>query len=157
MKKIEYNKSHLAAVAVIIVAFIAGYALKSIFPSGNVAIIDLPAIGSQAKELQALQEEQQTKSIELQQWLVKAQEEIKKQPNEQKKEEMTKKFEKELTEKQTAIQNEYNQKLQALDSRIRQLIADEAKSLGYSAVMVKGAVMYGGDDITTQILEVLNK
>ncbi len=157
MKKIEYNKSHLAAVAIIIVAFIAGYALKSLFPTGNVAIIDLPTIGSQAKELQALQEEQQTKSIELQQWLVKAQEEIKKQPNEQKKEEMTKKFEKELTEKQTAIQTEYNQKLQALDSRIRQLIADEAKSQGYSAVMVKGAVMYGGDDITTQILEVLNK
>lgn len=157
MKKIEYNKSHLISVVIIIIAFIAGYALKSMFASNNVAIIDLPAIGSQAKELQALQEEQQTKSLELQQWLIKAQDEIKKQPNEQKKKELSKKFEEELNQKQTTLQNEYNQKLQALDTRIRQLIAEEAQSKGYNAVMVKGAVMYGGDDITTQILEILNK
>ena len=157
MKKIEYNKSQLISVAIIIIAFIAGYALKAMFPANNVAIIDLPAIGSQAKELQALQEEQQAQSLELQQWLIKTQEEIKKQPNDQKKKEMTKKFEEELTQKQTALQNDYTQKLQALDTRIRQLIAEEAQSEGYSAVMIKGAVMYGGEDITTKILEILNK
>ena len=44
-------------------------------------------------------------------------------------------------------------KLEAINKNISDTIAQQAKMLGYDLVVVKGVVLYGGDDITDKILK----
>ena len=53
------------------------------------------------------------------------------------------------------MDQEYAEKLKALDSSISQQINDKAKADGYDLVLSKGIVLYGGKDITSEIIKVV--
>ena len=66
-----------------------------------------------------------------------------------------KKYEKELSAKREANAKVYKTKLEAIDKTISATINNYAKTNGYDLVIVKGAVLYGGDDITEAVSKVV--
>ena len=56
-----------------------------------------------------------------------------------------------MKEKQVKIEKDYTSKLTAIDSKITSIIATEAKARNFDIVLAKGAVLYGGTDITDAI------
>ena len=115
------------------------------------AVVDLAAVVSNSEQVKALQVDQNNKAQELTLWLQNAQNEVNKQADEKKKNELLQKYNAEFAQRREALSQQYAQALQQVDASITQTIADEAKKLGYTLVLAKGSTIYGGDDITDQI------
>ena len=57
--------------------------------------------------------------------------------------------------KKEKIELEYASKLKAIDASISKQIETQAKAQGYDVVLSKGVVLYGGKDITSEIVKVV--
>ena len=64
-------------------------------------------------------------------------------------------YEKQLVAKREAYTKDYSAKLKATDASITAQIGKKATEMGYTMVVPKSAVIYGGDDITATILKVI--
>ncbi len=117
----------------------------------KIAVVDIQKIVNKSAQVQALKKEQTAKRKELVQFVNKAKEDIKKQTDPAKKQELVKKYDKELAAKREANAKQYRQKLAAIDKSITSSIVAQAKAMGYDMVIAKGVVLYGGDDITDEI------
>jgi outer membrane protein len=130
---------------------LAGGALTAAMADERVAVIDVQAVVSKSAQVQALKKEQQTKMQELDKWLKTAQADVQKQKTQEGKDKLLKKYNTEFAKKKTEIAKNYQTKLQAIDKSITDTIAAQAKAKGYTMVISKGVVVYGGDDITAEI------
>lgn len=126
-----------------------------VFAVDKVAIIDVQKVVNKSAKVQALKKEQEAKFKEVRAFVKKANEEVKAQTDEKKKQELAKKYEKELASKREANSKAYKTKLEAIDKEISATINNYAKTNGYDLVLVKGAVLYGGDDITEAVSKVV--
>ena len=91
----------------------------------------------------------------MQKMLKNARTEYAKQSTDEKKQKLAKTYDEEFAKKQEAIKKNYATKLQAIDKSISETIATEAKAKNYNLVLSKGMVLYGGDDITASIANVV--
>lgn len=121
----------------------------------KVAVVDLAAVVSNSAQVKALQADQNAKAQELNQWLQNAQNDVNKQKDEEKKNEVLQKYNAEFAQRREVLAQQYTQALQRIDADITQTIVDEAKKLGYTLVLAKGVTIYGGDDITEQVAKVV--
>ena len=121
----------------------------------KIAVVDVQKVVNKSAQVQALKKEQAAKRKELVQFVNKAKEDIKKQTDPAKKQELVKKYDKELAAKRQANAKQYQQKLAAIDKSITAAIIAQAKTMGYDMVIAKGVVLYGGDDITDEISKVI--
>lgn len=121
----------------------------------KIAVVDVQKVVNKSAQVQALKKEQAAKRKELVQFVNKAKEDIKKQTDPAKKQELVKKYDKELAAKRQANAKQYQQKLAAIDKSITAAIIAQAKAMGYDMVIAKGVVLYGGDDITDEISKVI--
>ena len=126
-----------------------------VFAVEKVAVIDVQKVVNKSAQVQALKKEQEAKSKEIRNFIKKANDEIKAQTDEKKKQDLVKKYEKELSAKREANAKVYKTKLEAIDKTISATINNYAKTNGYDLVIVKGAVLYGGDDITQAVSKVV--
>ena len=126
-----------------------------VFAVEKVAVIDVQKVVNKSAQVQALKKEQEAKSKEIRNFIKKANDEIKAQTDEKKKQDLVKKYEKELSAKREANAKVYKTKLEAIDKTISATINNYAKTNGYDLVIVKGAVLYGGDDITETVSKVV--
>ena len=53
------------------------------------------------------------------------------------------------------MEKEYVNKLSAIDASISKTVNEQAKAGNYNLVLSKGAVLYGGEDITQQVIKVV--
>lgn len=125
------------------------------FAVDKVAIVDVQKVVNKSAQVQALKKEQEAKSKEIREFIKKANDEVKAQTDQKKKQEIVKKYEKELAAKREANSKAYKAKLEAIDKTITATINNYAKTNGYDLVLVKGAVLYGGDDITEAVSKVV--
>ena len=88
-------------------------------------------------------------------WLKTAQADVEKQQTQESKEKLLKKCNADFAKKKETIAKNYQTKLQEIDKSITATIANQAKLKGYDMVITKGTVLYGGDDITTDIQKVV--
>ena len=51
------------------------------------------------------------------------------------------------------MDKEYASKLKSIEDSISKVIAEQAKAKGYDMVITKGIVLYGGNDITNDIIK----
>lgn len=72
-------------------------------------------------------------------------------------EKMTKKFETELKPKKEAVEALDKELSTRLKKKIETTIQEVAKAKGYAVVVDKQIVLYGGEDITDDVLKKLNK
>ena len=121
----------------------------------KIAIVDMQKVISKSSQVQALKNEQDKKRKELAQFIKKAGEDIQKQTDPTQKKALAQKYDKDLKAKQNENAKTYKTKLEAVDKSINTIIAQQAKLMGYDAVYIKGAIIYGGDDITESILKVI--
>ena len=121
----------------------------------NIAVVDVQAVVSKSAQVQALKKEQQTKMQDLEKWLKTARADVEKQQTQEGQEKLLKKYNSEFAKKKEAIAKDYQTKLQAIDKSITETIANQAKLKGYDMVITKGTVLYGGDDITQDIIKVV--
>ena len=121
----------------------------------RIAVVDVPAVVAKSAQVQALKKEQQGKMQELEKWLKTAQADVEKQQTKEGKEKLLKKYNAEFAKKKEAIAKDYQTKLQAVDKSITETISATARAKGYTIVISKGVVVFGGDDITTEVQKVV--
>ena len=117
----------------------------------KIAVVDVNKIVASSNQVKALKEEQEKKMKDLQKWLTTVREDVAKQKTKEGKEKLIAKYDETFAKKQEAIKKNYAEKLMAIDRNISGVIAKEAQAQGYDMVLSKGIVLYGGDDITSEI------
>ena len=122
----------------------------------KIAVVDIQAVVNKSAQVQALKKEQQTKMQDLEKWLTTARADVEKQKTQEGKEKLLKKYNTDFEKKKADIAKNYQNKLQAIDKSITETIVNEAKTKGYDLVLSKqGAVLYGGLDITGDLMKVV--
>lgn len=142
----------LTGTILIIAVFVLGLGIGCYIKSkNNIAIVDVMEIVNKSAQVEALKNEQATKTQELMEWLQNAQSEVKKEKDTKKQEELLKKYNEEFTQKREELSKQYNDELQKIDADITATIGKIAEDKGYSVVVAKGLVMFGGKDITEDV------
>lgn len=128
---------------------------KSDLVGQKIAVVDVAKVVTNSNQVKALKEEQTQKAQELTKWLEIVRADVAKQSNEVNKQKLTKKYEEELAKKREVNTQEYAKKLAEIDKSISATIEQQAKAKGYTLVIAKSSVLYGGDDITAEIAKVV--
>lgn len=140
-------------IIVALLAFAVGvctnnFAMSKVPASYNVGVVNVREVVTKSKQVIALQNEQTKKAEELKNTIKKAQDEITKEKDQKKKEQLVKKFENDISYIKNTNDKNYAKKLAEIDKSITKTIQDESKKAGYDLVLAKGIVLYGGTDIT---------
>ena len=121
----------------------------------KIAVVDIPKVVAASPQVKALQASQEAKKKEITTFIKNAQADIKKQKDDKAKQIAAEKYEKQLLAKREANVKEYKEKLKAADKSIYDQIIKKATEMGYTLVLPKISVLYGGDDITIEIIKVI--
>ena len=121
----------------------------------SVAVVDVPQVVNASPQVQALKKEQQAKTEELIKFIEKAKKDIASLTDANKKKATEEKYTKEFQTKKEKMDKEYAEKLKAIDTSISKQIETQAKAQGYDIVLSKGIVLFGGKDITAEIIKVV--
>ena len=121
----------------------------------NVAVVDVPKVVASSAQVQDLKKEQQAKAEEMVKFIEKARKDVASISDATKKKAAEEKYDKEFVAKKSKMEQDYATKLKALDDSITQQITSVARSNGYDIVLSKGIVLYGGKDITADIMKIV--
>lgn len=151
------NVKLLAAVAA---AFAIGFsannfAMSDVPSNFKVAVVDVQQVVASSVQVKALKKEQQAKTEEVIKYIDKARKDVASVSDEKKKKALEDKYNKELVTKRETLEKDYATKLQAIDKNISSTIETQAKAKNYNVVLAKGVVLYGGDDITADIVKIV--
>ena len=119
----------------------------------GVAIVDVPQVVAASSEVQKLKKEQQTKAEEIVKFIEKARKDVASITDADKKKAAEEKYTKELQDKKAKMDADYANKLKAIDASISKKIEEQAILKGYDVVLSKGIVLYGGQDITNEVIK----
>lgn len=150
------NKKFLG-LAIIMSAFILGFSVNMLAiskpqpQSFRIATVDIQKIALNSEELKNLKIEEEKQLQYLQSAINKAKIEISAEKDPSKIAQLEEKYRNEINEKKLNIDANYNKKLIAINDKIKTAIVEKARSLNYSIVLPKNAVLFGGDDITSQV------
>lgn len=141
-------------------AFVLGFGINNFAMSDGpanfkVAVVDIPQVVASSAQVKSLKKEQQDKAQELIKYIEKARKDVAATTDEKKKKALEEKYNKELMTKREALEKEYSTKLHAIDTNISNAIVEHAKGNNYNLVLAKGVVLYGGNDITKDIVKVI--
>ena len=119
----------------------------------KIAVVDIQKVVSASAQVKALKASQEAKNKELAAFIKKAQEDVNKQTDVNKKKSLAESYEKQLKTKREANIKDYTTKLKAADANITAQIGKKATELGYTMVIPKSTVIWGGEDITETVLK----
>ena len=146
-------KKALSAVVLIAACGAAGYAGGMIAGGKNkVAVVRVPAIVEKSEQIAALRAENARAAQELQTWLSAAEAKVSNEKSDKKKQELTAQYRAEFESKKAEFAAKTQQKLTEMDDEIMRVIIEQAQAQGYTQVMPKSSLLYGGEDITDSII-----
>ncbi len=153
-------KNKILATLIVISAFIAGYSINSIAisnttPEYKIAVVDIATILKNSKEINALKLEQEKQMQNMQATIDKAKAEISKEQDPVKIAQLEEKYRNEINKQKLALDTSYNNKLTAIDNKIKTAVVEKARSMNYNMVLQKNTVLFGGDDITEQVATII--
>lgn len=117
----------------------------------NIAVVDLQKIVSSSNQVKQLKQEHAKKMEELNKIIVNARGEISNETDSAKILQLEEKYTKEFNTKKTALENDYNSRLNNIEKNIKEEIAKKAQAENYDYVFAKSVLLYGGKDITSEI------
>lgn len=117
----------------------------------NIAVVDLQKIVSGSNQVKQLKQEHAKKMEELNKIIVNARGEISNETDSAKILQLEEKYTKEFNTKKTALENDYNSRLNNIEKNIKEEIAKKAQAENYDYVFAKSVLLYGGKDITSEI------
>lgn len=129
------------------------FAMSDVPSNFNVAVVDVQKVVGSSAQVKALKKEQQDKTQEVITYIDKARKDVAAVTDEKKKKELEEKYNKELLSKRESLEKEYAKKLAAIDKSISATIESQAKAGNYDLVLAKGVVLYGGKDITSEVIK----
>lgn len=144
----------LAAMSIVSVMMLSAAVFAAPEPQ-KIAVIDIQKVVSASAQVKALKKSQETKNKEIQNFVKSAQQDIQKQSTDANKKKMAEKYEKQLQTRKEANLKEYTAKLKEADASITAQIGQQARAMGYTMVLPKSSVVFGGDDITEAIIKVI--
>lgn len=121
----------------------------------SIAVVDVNKVVIQSKQVQELKTEQEARVRELNQWLANVKADVESRATNEEKQALVAEYNKQFAQRQNEIKAKYTEKLQAIEKNISELIAKSAEEKGYDIVLSKYITLYGGDDITEEIMEIV--
>ena len=121
----------------------------------SIAVVDVNKVVIQSKQVQELKAEQEARVRELNQWLANVKADVESRATNEEKQALVAEYNKQFAQRQNEIKAKYTEKLQAIEKNISELIAKSAEEKGYDIVLSKYITLYGGDDITEEIMEIV--
>ena len=118
----------------------------------NIAVVDVNKVVGQSKRVQDLKNEQETKVRELNMWLAGVKVDVNSRKSDEEKQTLVAEYNKQFAQRQNEIRDNYTQKLKDIENEITELISKTAQEKGYDMVLSKYVVLFGGDDITEEIM-----
>ncbi len=149
MNKIKF--AVLGVAAFVIGMSVQHFALSDV-PS-KIAVVDVQKVVASSSQVKALKKEQQAKASDIIKYVEKARKDVAAVTDVKKKQSLEEKYNKELISKREKLEKDYASKLAAIDKSISDKIVVEAKNGGYDIVLAKGVVLYGGTDITNNVIK----
>ena len=153
-------KKIILATAAVITAFDIGYSINSIAvsntaPEYKIAVVDIQQIVANSSEIKSLKLDQEKQMQSMQSTIEKARAEISKEKDPAKISKLEDKYRNEINKQKLALDASYNDKLKAIDSKIKTAVVEKARSMHYNLVLPKNTVLFGGDDITDQVATII--
>lgn len=124
----------------------------SAFADDKIAVVDLQQIVSNSAQVKQLKQEHNKKVSDLDKILVNARGEIANESDQAKILMIEDKYMKEFSSKKEALERDYNNRLSSIEKNIKNEITKKAQKDGYDYVFAKSVVLYGGKDITGELL-----
>ena len=124
----------------------------STFAADNIAVVDLQKIVSNSSQIKQLKQEHSKKMAELDKIIVNARGEIANEKDPAKVLLLEDKYMKEFNTKKESLEKDYNTRLSAIEKNIKNEITKKAEKDSYDYVFAKSVVLYGGKDITGELL-----
>jgi len=118
----------------------------------DIAVVDLQQLVSHSNQVKQLKQEHSKKMAELDKIIINARGEISNESDQSKVLLLQDKYLKEFNTKKEGIEKEYNRKLADIEKNIKDEIAKKAVKDSYDYVFAKSVVLYGGKDITPELL-----
>lgn len=122
------------------------------FAADNIAVVDLQQIVSNSSQVKQLKQEHSKKMAELDKIIVNARGEIANEKDPAKVLLLEDKYMKEFNTKKESLEKDYNTRLSAIEKNIKNEITKKAEKDSYDYVFAKSVVLYGGKDITGELL-----
>ena len=122
------------------------------FAADNIAVVDLQKLVGSSAQVKLLKQEHTKKLSELDKIIVNARGEISNEKDPAKVLLLEDKYLKEFNNKKDALEKEYNTKLDNIERNIKNEISKKAQKDGYDYVFAKSVVLYGGKDITSELV-----
>lgn len=149
-------KKNLLTLALCAFAFGLGFGANNIAFSNinpaKVAYVNVPKLLAASKTLKAAQDAQMKQTKDMLTWYDKASADIQNQTTKAGKDALIKKYEAQLTQKKKTIKDAYAKKVNQVDTQLDTAITTKAKAMGYNLVFRRDALLFGGTDITNEIL-----
>ena len=125
---------------------------SAVIAEDKIAVVDLQKIVSNTSQVKQLKQDHSKKMDELNKIIVNARGEISTQTDPAKILELEEKYTKEFNAKKEALEKDYNSKLAAIEKNIKTEVEKKAQKDSYNYVFAKSVVLYGGKDITNELL-----
>lgn len=149
-------KKSLLTLALCAFAFGLGFGLNnaaiSNVAASKVAYVDVAKLLSSSKTLKSAEDARLKQTQDMLKWYDTASADIQKQQTPAGKQALIKKYEAQLTQKKKNIKDAYAKKVSQVDTQLDTAISTKAKAMGYELVFRKDSLLFGGTDITAQIL-----
>ena len=123
-----------------------------VFATEDIAVVDLGRIVENSAQVKQLKQEHAKKIADLDKIIVNARGEIANEKDPAKVLLLEDKYMKEFDTNRVALEREYNNKLSVIEKNIKSEINKKAEKGGYDFVFAKSVVLYGGKDITDELL-----
>lgn len=144
----------------VVISLVMGYSINNIAiskaqPEYKIATVDIQKIVANSTEIKSLKAEQEKQMQNMQSTIDKAQTEISKEQDPVKIAQLEEKYRNEINNQKLALDTSYNTKVKAIDSKIKTAVVEKARSMNYNIVLPKNTVLFGGDDITDEVSQII--
>jgi len=125
---------------------------SSVYANDKIAVVDLQQIVSNSAQVRQLKQDHSKKLADLDKIIVNARGEISGEKDPAKVLLLEDKYMKEFNTKKEALERDYNNRLTTIEKNIKAEITKKAQKDGYDYVFAKSVVLYGGKDITSELV-----
>ena len=129
------------------------FSVGEVFAEDKIAVVDLQQLVSNSSQVKQLKQEHSKKLAELDKIIVNARGEIANEKDQAKILLLEDKYMKEFNTKKDALERDYNYRLRAIEKNIKTEISKKAQNDDYDYVFAKSVVLYGGKDITNELIK----
>ena len=154
------KKQIIILYSAVVISLVIGYSINNIAiskaqPEYKIATVDIQKIVANSTEIKSLKAEQEKQMQNMQSTIDKARTEISKEQDPVKIAQLEEKYRNEINNQKLALDTSYNTKVKAIDSKIKTAVVEKARSMNYNIVLPKNTVLFGGDDITDEVSQII--